>query len=303
MNLKQVITIYISILDYMQHLASRNYSKASIKSYTNALERFMAYVAGQKVKEPNEITYNHIWAYCSYLETKGYSEHTKDLYLRSVKGWLNWLAEENRIFLNPAATLKSPYYRRRLMPVPSEKEVKLLLKKPDLATDAGIRDRAMTEALYSTGVRVSELVGMNIGHVDIEQGRARIFGKGSKERVVPLGKHAVLWIKRYFDDARPYLCRKSPNERALWLGERGGRIHPARVAHILKTYSKNAGLTQGITPHSMRRACATHMLRGGAHPVQIQILLGHSSLKMLSQYLQTTIVDLHKMHKKSRPGR
>ncbi len=303
MNLKPVIIIFISILDYMQHLASRNYSKASIKSYTNALERFMEYVGGKKVKEPSEITYNHILSYCSYLETKGYSEHTKDLYLRSVKGWLNWLAEENRIFLNPAATLKSPYYRRRLMPVPSEKEVKLLLTQPDQTLASGIRDRAMTETLYSTGVRVSELVGMNMRHVNTRQGRVRIFGKGSKERVVPLGKQAVLWIKRYLDEARPQLCVKQPNERALWLGERGSRIHPARVAHILKAYSKNAGLVQVITPHSLRRACATHMLRGGAHPVQIQMLLGHSSLKMLSQYLRTTITDLHKMHKKSRPGR
>ncbi|MBC2717922.1 MAG: tyrosine-type recombinase/integrase [Desulfobacteraceae bacterium] len=298
---KKDVVVFTS--DYLKHLEAKNYSQKSVKSYEIALKCFKNYLCKQKIQQASDVTYDHICAYQRHLQDIGYTDATKDLYLRSVRGLFNWLEDMNRIFLNPAQRLKTPYYRRRLLPVPSEKEVKLFLKQPDLATDAGIRDRAMTETLYSTGVRVSELVGMNIGHVNIEQGRARIFGKGSKERVVPLGKHSVLWIKRYLNEARPHLCGKQPNERALWFGERGGRIHPARVAHILKAYSKNAGLAQVITPHSLRRACATHMLRGGAHPVQIQILLGHSSLKSLSQYLRTTIADLHKMHKGSRPGR
>lgn len=295
--------VVVCISDYLNALAAENYSPKSISGYGNALRRFAEYLSATGITQVSDVTCDHLVAYRLHLQEQGYSAATMDVYLRSVRGLFNRLEATGRIFLNPAQAMKTPRYQRRLMPVPSEQEIKQLLMQADQTTPTGIRDRAMMETLYSAGTRLAELVGMDIGHVDIRQGRARIFGKGSKERVVPLGRQAVLWIGAWLKEARPHLCGIRPDERALWLGKNGGRINPLIVERLLQGYSVKAGLSPTITPHSLRRACATHMLRNGAHPVKIQMLLGHATLKTLGQYLRTTIVDMQKMHKGSKPGR
>ncbi|MBF0433418.1 MAG: tyrosine-type recombinase/integrase [Fibrobacteria bacterium] len=287
----------------MKNLAAKNYSKQSISGYGNALKYFGRYLSESGTNQVSDVTYEHLCLYRQYLQEKGLALATVDVYLRSIRGLFNYLEKTGQIFLNPVDKLTTPNYKRGLMPVPSEKEVKLLLMQPDQATKTGIRDRAIIEMLYSSGARLSELTGMDTWHVNIRQGCARIFGKGKKERIVPLGKQAVLWIKIYLKDARPQLRNIRLDERALWLGGRGGRLHPQIIQRLLQEYSLKAKISPTITVHSLRRACATHMLQNGAHPVQIQLLLGHATLETLGQYLEATIVDLHKMHKSSRPGK
>ena len=146
-------------------------------------------------------------------------------------------------------------------------------------------------------------VSMNIYDTDLKQGRVKVLGKGNKQRVVPLGKQAIFWTDKYLKGARPIFLRKRPDEHALWLGFMGKRINLLIVERFISDYGKKAGISQSVTPHALRRACATHMLKGGAHPVQIQMLLGHSSLSSLSHYLKITITDLKKTHAKGKPGK
>ncbi len=128
-------------------------------------------------------------------------------------------------------------------------------------------------------------------------------GKGKKERVVPLGKHAAYWLKNYLETARPNLC-KGPDKQALWISRTSGKkLTSFSIDKLIRKYAKEAGIKKQMSAHTLRRACATHMLLNGAHPVQIQILLGHSTLSSLTQYLKVTITDMKKMHKRSKPGK
>lgn len=214
----------------------------------------------------------------------------------------DFLEEGRFIFFNPADQLTIPRANRHLQPVPTQKEMEQLLSMPDTTTVFGVRDRAILEVMYTTGVRRGELLSMRTQDVNFERGRIRVFGKGRKERMVPLGKHARRWLKEYINDARQKLIANKEDLAELWLTKDGRAISGTRVDQMIRAYVQEAGILKSISAHSLRRACATHMLMNGAHPVQLQMLLGHASLKSLSQYLQIRITDMIKTHKKTRPG-
>ena len=295
--------IVIHLENYLQSLAARKFSKKSIQTYRIALSRFYSFLIDNGLKRLQDVSGGDLEQYRRELMDDDFADASLVVYLRAVLHLFTFLEECQAIFVNPAKGMVIPQARNKLMPVPSEKEVKSLLAAPDVSTLTGIRDRAVMEILYSAGVRLAELVGMNIFDVNIKQGHARVLGKGNRERVVPLGRKAASWMKKYLSDVRPVFAKNRPDERALWLGRMGKRFNPLIVERMLKTYSIEAGISPTITPHSLRRACTTHMLQNNAHPVEIQMLLGHGSLKSLSQYLKITIRDMKKMHNQSRPGR
>lgn len=237
------------------------------------------------------------------LVDKKYSGHSISLYMRAVYNLLRYLEDTRQIFINPASGLSIPVERHKIMPVPTEKEVEKLLVQPDVSTPTGIRDRALMETMYSTAVRLSEFISMNLQDVNQKEKVIKIMGKGNKERMVPLGKKAFYWLVKYIKDVRPVFLKNKPDQHALWLGVRGKRINPLIVGRIVKGYGKDAKIKTDITPHCLRRACATHMLRNGAHPVQIQFLLGHSGLRVLGRYLKITVNDMKDMHRKGKPGK
>jgi site-specific recombinase XerD len=144
---------------------------------------------------------------------------------------------------------------------------------------------------------------MTIFDPDLDKGCVRVMGKGSKERVVPMGRQSVLWVRQYLQSSRPRLLKERIDVHALWIGHDGTPLHTSRLEMIFGKYRAEAGVETNVTPHAVRRACATHMLRNGAHPVQVQMLLGHATLNTLSQYLQVTIRDLKSMHEQSKVGR
>jgi integrase/recombinase XerD len=212
------------------------------------------------------------------------------------------LESTHRIFLNPAADLVIREPTRPLLPVPSPEEVARLLDQPDVSTDRGVRDRTLLETAYSTGARREELSRLTVSDVDLEHETLRLVGKGGRERVVPLGRVAHQWVERYLVEARPRLLA-GVDTTALWVGGRNGQLQYAVLPLILRRYVRKARLTTPITLHSLRRACVTHMLEHGAHPVHLQQLLGHSGLRNLSQYLRLSIRELRKTHARSKPGR
>ncbi len=292
-----------TIKEYLLSLAARKYSKKSIVTYEKGLNKFTLFLGGLKVERVQNVSKKQLESFRSYLVNAGLADNTIYIYLRSVRNLFGFLEDNQQIFLNPAQDLEMPQGTRKLGVVPREEEIAKILAQPNPSKPVGIRDRALIEVAYSCGLRKAELAGLTIFDPDIKQGTLRIVkGKGKKERVVPLGKQAVFWLKKYQEKTRPHFC-KDLNEHGLWIGKYGAKLSYARIGKLISEYAAEAGLANRVTPHALRRACATHMLRGGAHPVQVQMLLGHANLANLSQYLQVTITDMKKMHKRSKPGR
>ena len=291
------------IQEYLVHLESLKYSLETIKSYKNALNKFISFLTAVNLIRLQDVTLKDLDKFRLMMIDSKLSNKSIDTYLRNVRQFFKYLEDNHQIFFNPASTMDIPGFHSRMQPVPSEEDMKKLLVQPDISIPVGIRDRALIETLYSTGVRIGELIGMNIIDVNIKQSVIKVLGKGNKERMVPMGKKAKFWIEKYIKDIRGEFIRNNQDESALFVGsQRGRRINHLIVSRDLHEYSVQAGIA-GITPHSIRRACATHMLRQGAHPVQIQMLLGHSSMRSLRSYLQVTVTDLLKTYKKGNPGK
>jgi len=291
------------IREYLASLKRRRYSARTLQTYGNALQNFTSFLAAQGIDELHDVSAETVEAYRLHLVERGLASASLELYMRSVRLLFNWLEETGQLFLNPCRLLIVPNPGRKLLPVPTEEDIRKLLAQPNVSMPKGIRDRALIEVAYASGARREELVRMSIFDPDLKAQTVRIQGKGNKERVVPLGRHAVHWLKQYLDHVRPKLQCGRIDEEALWLGNEGMSQSGQSINLQVKTHARAAGISVPVTLHSLRRACATHMLQRGAHPVQIQMLLGHSTMKHLSQYLRLSIRDIKAMHQKSRPGK
>jgi len=290
------------IKEYLTALESRKYSISSIAAYERAFNRFADFLKTKNISRFQDVTYRNLEDYRLHLLDRGFADASIYLFLRSVRMLFAYLEETQQIFVNPARHLVIPAYDRGLKPVPSETEMEKVLLQADTSTPIGIRDRAVLETAYSCGLRRDELCQLTIFDPANQQSVLHVMGKGKKERVLPVGKKAVFWLKQYLEKTRP-LLRKKHDENALWISRTGKRISYSSIDKLIRHYGKKAGLEIPLSTHSLRRACATHMLSGGAHPVKIQMLLGHSDLKTLSQYLKITVNDMIKMHQRSKPGK
>ncbi len=295
--------VIVPVRQYLEHLKALKYSQKSINSYNNALSRFVSFLTAKNINRVVDVTSKDLAAYRLELVDQAYAEHSIGAYLRTVRKLFKYLEDTRQIFVNPAGSMIIPGAKIKLKPVPTEEDMKNLLSQPDISTHEGIRDRAILEIMYSTGVRLEELIHMNIHDVRKKEKIIKVLGKGNKERMVPFGKKAAFWLTAYIQDVRPVFLQNRPDRHALWLGAQGNRIHPLIVERMVSGYGKQANITCRVTPHGLRRACATHMLRGGAHPVQIQLLLGHAGMSALSRYLKITVNDMLKMHSQTKPGR
>jgi site-specific recombinase XerD len=236
------------------------------------------------------------------LVRHGYSESAVCSAIQAVRLFFARLEEQGSIFEDPARNIKNPKPKMRMGTVLSESEIHRLLSAPDLAQPNGLRDRAIMEVLYSTGMRRGELVALTVLDPDLDRAVVRITGKGRKERIVPLGKQAVRFLRLYIRDGRQaFLPTFRPAPEALWLNRRQKALCSGQALNLLKAHGESVGLD--VDAHTLRRSCATHLLRGGAHPVAVAELLGHAGIKTLSHYLQTTPPDLMAAHAKSKPGR
>jgi site-specific recombinase XerD len=276
--------------------------------YRNALDALGAHVGDTALAA--DLTADDLLAWRGALAARGLAAATLDIYLRAVRTWFAWLEERGALFLNPAAGLVLPKVAWRLLPVPSTAELRRLLAAPNAATPFGVRDRALLETAYATGARREELVTLDATAVDLVNATVRVVGKGRRERVLPLTRPAVAWLNRYTTRARPVLLKgkldavagRALDELALWIDKDGARLSPHGLDVLVKKHATAAKL-RGVTPHTLRRACATHLLQGGAHPVFVQQLLGHATMQHLAHYLRMTIAELKATHARSKPGR
>jgi integrase/recombinase XerD len=288
--------------EYLASLTLRGFSPRSVTLYRLALRDFLYHLTDTGRDRAQDITREDLEDYRLALVRRNFAPGSLEVYLRTVRQFFAWLEQNQRLFSNPAAGLVIPQPPRKLLPAPTVEQVRQLLAQPNVTTASGLRDRALLETAYATGARREELCRLTVFDVDLDNRRLRVLGKGKKERVLPLGRHAALWLAKYITGPRPKLLKEKLDEPALWIDLHGRQLSYGAFQQILLHHSRAAGIQPAIPPHALRRACATHMLRNGAHPLQLQMLLGHATLKTLSQYLRLSILELQQTHQKSNPG-
>jgi integrase/recombinase XerD len=230
------------------------------------------------------------------------SKRTMARSLSSVRRFYRWALREGRIKQDPTALIASPKSGRLLPQTLSEEEVENLLNAPDIATARGLRDRAMLELAYASGLRVSELVALSQEQIDLARGVLRITGKGNKERLVPTGEEAVEWLQRYRREARPVLLKGHDTApAAVFVSRRGHGLTRQSCWHMIKRYALQAGIYKSLSPHSLRHAFATHLLNHGADLRAVQMLLGHSSLSTTQIYTHIARARLKAFHAEHHP--
>lgn len=240
----------------------------------------------------------------AYLERRRNENATARTAARLLSTWrrfYRYLLREGRIDADPTALIDSPKLTRPLPKSLTEEQVERLLAAPGDATPRALRDRAMLEVLYATGLRVSELVGLTLGQVGMTQGVVRVVGKGDKERLVPLGEEAIGWIARYVAEARPHFVARRPTA-ALFVTARGGPLTRQAFWHNLKRYAVRAGIApRKLSPHTLRHAFATHLLNHGADLRAVQMLLGHADLSTTQIYTHVARARLKDLHARHHP--
>jgi len=236
--------------------------------------------------------------YQEKLESKAVARH-----LVTLRNFFRYAMVQETIVDDPAANLESPKIRRSLPGYLRLEEVERLLEQPDGGTAAGLRDRAMLEVLYSTGLRVSELTGLKVSDLDAKVGCVRCIGKGDKERVVPVGRKALGIVERYLREGRPELVRSAKGVTSSWLfvNRRGGKISRVGVWKILSTYGRRAGLRTALTPHMLRHSFATHLLERGADLRSVQLMLGHADISTTQIYTHVVEERLKQVYKAHHP--
>jgi integrase/recombinase XerD len=239
--------------------------------------------------------------YLSGSVGKGARPRTTARLLSSLRRFYGYLVREEQIKTDPTALIDSPKLGRPLPKSLSEEQVEKLLEAPDVTKPLGLRDRAMLETLYATGLRVSELTGLTLSQVSLTQGVVRVIGKGDKERLVPLGEEAISWISRYLAEGRPKLV-KSRSTDALFTTARGGPMTRQAFWHNLKGHTRKAGIDpKKLSPHTLRHAFATHLLNHGADLRVVQMLLGHADLSTTQIYTHVAQARLKTLHEQHHP--
>jgi integrase/recombinase XerD len=285
------------IAQFLDYLAvERGLSANTLLSYGRDLRDFAAFRAESGAPAGRAA----ISAYLVALQRRGRSPATISRRLAALRAFYRFLAGEQPGADDPTAALTSPRPRRRLPRVLGVDDVATLLEGTGDDTPAGVRDRAMLELLYATGIRVSELCGCEVGSVDFEQGLLRCTGKGGKERIVPVGEVAQAWLRRYLDEARARLLR-DPDEPALFLNHRGQRLSRQGFWKILRKHGLAAAIGKPITPHVLRHSFATHLLEAGADLRSVQELLGHADISTTQVYTHLSRGRLRQVYRSAHP--
>lgn len=257
--------------------AGRNASPYTVKNYRSDIGQFLDYCRAKGVGSIEQIDRSLLRAYLAELDAAGYVKASIARRMAELRSFGDFLVREDVLERNPFRTVGAPRIPKRLPQYLTIAELEMLLSVPDTSTPLGLRDRAIIEVLYAAGLRVSELVGLNVMDVDLAQAQVRVVGKGGKERIGLLGRPAVRAVSAYLNGGRPELLGQRPTG-ALWLNHRGGRLTVRGVALVLDKVGRQAGIRTPVTPHVLRHTFATHLLDGGADLRVVQELLGHANL-------------------------
>lgn len=287
----------------------RNASPHTIRSYEGDLSQFLEYLKVTRSLLSEAIDWKEIdafliRAFMSDLFAKGIAKASVARKLACLRSFFQYLLRQGRIAFNPAQRVASPKLPRRLSAFLTVDETIALLESADAPTAQGVRDRSILELFYGGGIRLSELVGMDLNDLDLEAGLIRVLGKGGKERVVPIGSQAVLSLQVYLSRRREFLPQErveGDEERALFLNRWGGRLSGRSVAQIVLKYLRKSGIAHRISPHGLRHSFATHLLDAGADLRAIQELLGHARLSTTQRYTHLSMDKIMEVYDKAHP--
>lgn len=296
--------VIVIIARFKETLAARGYSPATVTSYSQNISLFSRWLQEKEITDLKQITAKVIRDYHGAVQQRQVAEQTKALYLRPVKRLFEYLVESNQLLINPAEGIKETCTaNRKLAPVLSLKEIKRLLEQANLSTNTGIRDRAVMEVLYATAIRRGELLNLCVYDAELTDKVLYIRkGKGRVQRVVPLTKAAISYTKEYLTRIRPRWAKKIPKQRRLFLANNGKALNGNALQALIRKYRLDAGIKMPVSAHTLRRSCATHMLRQGADIRYIQALLGHRHLKTTQVYTRVAAADIKQTHNKTHPG-
>ncbi|OOZ42114.1 site-specific tyrosine recombinase XerD [Solemya elarraichensis gill symbiont] len=278
----------------------RGLSRNTLSAYQTDLRKLSAWLSASGQGELVNVRRDQLQSYLAELAGSSHSSRSVARFLSAARQFYQWLSREGRIQTDPTAQIEAPRLGRPLPKSLTEGEVEALLEAPDLSTPEGFRDRTMLELLYATGLRVSELVGLGMESVSLNQGLVRVIGKGDKERLVPLGEVAVDWIQRFVAEHRGELLKKQVSN-ALFPTRRGGGMTRQAFWYRIRKHAQTAEIKSHLSPHTLRHAFATHLVNHGADLRVVQMLLGHSDLSTTQIYTHVARERLENLYRQHHP--
>ncbi|MFP3998526.1 MAG: site-specific tyrosine recombinase XerD [Desulfobacterales bacterium] len=293
--------ISAQIDQYLNYLTvEKGLSASTIESYGSDLARFQRFLSGNKIKQVKQVDTASVLKYLLRLREDGLGIRSRARHLVTLRGFFRFLVQEKHISSDPARLIDLPKSGLKLPDVLSVTEITRLLEAPETTRHKGLRDAAMLELLYAAGLRVSELVSLKLQDINLEAGFVRVFGKGSKERLVPVGEHARQKVEQYIKTARPALL-KNITSSYLFFGRAGRPMSRQGFWKIVKQYALASGCGKKITPHTFRHSFASHLLEGGADLRAVQMMLGHADISTTQIYTHVTRDHMKRMHEKYHP--
>jgi integrase/recombinase XerD len=291
---------------YIKHFKNylrleRSFSDNSVQAYIRDTEKLAEYIELAAINvSPAETKEEHLLAFLKYLSELGLTAHSQARILSGIKAFYKYLLLENEITEDPTELIEAPRLPRKLPDVLSYEEIEQMLNAIDHSTPEGTRNRAIIEVLYSSGLRVSELIGLQLTFCYFDIGFIRILGKGDKVRLVPIGKEAIKYVELYLDHVRSHQEIKKDSEDIVFLNRRGGQLSRVMVFLIIKDVAEKAGISKNVSPHTFRHSFATHLIEGGASLRAVQEMLGHESITTTEiythldrDYLRQIITEFH----------
>jgi integrase/recombinase XerD len=275
-------------------------SDNTLSSYRRDLRQFNDWLSKNRKSTIVRADRGQLQAYLGARLKQGQSQRSSARFMSCVRGFYRYLLREGRITVDPTLDIESPKLGRPLPKSLSEKDVEALLAAPDLENALEFRDRTMLELLYACGLRVSELTSLQLVQVSLNQGVVRVFGKGSKERLVPMGEEALAWLQRYLVGARVDLLKGNPGD-VVFPSKRGSQMTRQAFWYRIKIYAQRAGIKKDLSPHTIRHAFATHLLNHGADLRVVQMLLGHSDLNTTQIYTHVAKQRMQELHAQHHP--
>ncbi len=288
-----------SYVHYLQ--LERNASRHTITSYKLDLQRYINFLERKGVVQVDAIHDKHVSKFLSTLYDLGLAPRSIARNLSSIKMFHKFLERENITKNDPTEHVDTPKLSKTLPDVLSQDEIEVILSQPNVAERLGIRDKAILETMYATGMRVAEVISIKQSNVYHDEGIDRVFGKGSKERIVPIGKSALNWIQKYVAQVRPTLTKRGGSQDAVFLNARGKPMSRMAIWNIVKAYTKKSGIKKEVHPHTIRHSFATHLLEGGADLRAVQEMLGHVDISTTQIYTHIDREYLKEVHKTFHP--
>lgn len=292
-----------SLLDYIHFLqVERQLSKNTLASYKRDLESYIEHLhQAQEIQSLNEVERTHILIHLEGLRSNGISSRTIARHISSIRSFHQFLLREKVTDRDPTIHIEMPQVDQKLPKVLSIKEVDALISAPNRSKPQGIRDVAMLELLYASGMRISECISLDLNDVHLTMGFVRVFGKGGKERIIPLGKNAIRACDEYLQNARDKLQGSYPKTDAFFINQRGKRLTRQGCWKLLKEHATKANIKSELTPHTLRHSFATHLIENGADLRAVQEMLGHADISTTQIYTHISKTRLSEVYKQFHP--